>query len=800
MPKLRKLKRFFLSTTLFLYLGCFYGYGQPGIANELANKLTTYSQQNLQEKIFAHTDKLFYVCGEIIWFKLYNVDAYFNKPLTISKIAYVELLSSDQKPLLRAKIELNEGTGSGSFMLPFSLNSGIYILRAYTSWMKNFSPDLFFESQLTIINPLKKLNHRENDSTAYGIQFFPEGGNLVTGLQSKVAFHAVNQDGRGIACKGMIINQHNDSITSFESLRFGMGCFYFTPAKGDSYKAIVQTETGKTIIRDLPTAYESGFVMKLTLPDKETIKVSVYSNYSNTEPILLLVHTRQIIKQVQSKMVTGGFAEFIINKKELAEGVSHFTLFNNKRQPLCERLYFQQPKEKLNIGINTLQEEYSLRKKVSIELSSHDISIEPTKADLSLSVFRVDSLQSMPDADIQSYLWLSSELRGTIESSSYYFNSIDSKVAEAADNLMLTQGWSRFKWEEVLSNKKTSFQFLPEYEGPVITGKVIEISSGLPAKNITTYLTVPGEKFVFKTSTSDINGNIFFNLTKFYGSNKVIVQVHDRMKSLYTINISTPFNGNSFPGKYPSLQIPEKWQDQLLSYSIGTQVENVYVQDKKQQFYFPDLTDTTAFYGKPDNTYFLDDYTRFITMEEVLREYVGEVRARKQQEQFTYKVYNSANKLFFDNEPLVLLDGVPLFDITKLMEYDPLKIKKLEVVTKKIFFGNDTFEGIASYTTYKGNLDDFQLDAKALIMEYQGLQLQREFYSPVYETKEQTENRIPDFRNLLYWSPDLKTYEKGYSQISFYTSDRPGKYAVVVQGINSNGIAGSKSMIFTVNK
>ena len=138
--------------------------------------------------------------------------------------------------------------------------------------------------------------------------------------------------------------------------------------------------------------------------------------------------------------------------------------------------------------------------------------------------------------------------------------------------------------------------------------------------------------------------------------------------------------------------------------------------------------------------------------------------------------------------------------MNKLMKFDPLKVKKLEVVTRKFFSGNDAIEGIVSYTTYKGNLDGFQIDPGALVLEYQGLQLQREFYSPMYETKEQTESRIPDFRNLLYWSPDIKTDENGSKQVNFYTSDRPGKYAVVVQGINSNGIAGSKIIYFTVKK
>jgi hypothetical protein len=640
---------------------------------------------------------------------------------------------------------------------------------------------------------------RENDSSAYDIQFFPEGGNLVNSLQSKVAFHAVARDGRGINCKGVIINQHNDSITSFQSLRFGMGHFNFTPAKGYSYKALIESESGKTITRDLPAAYETGYVMNLIALNKETIKISVHSG-NITEPIFLLVHTRQVAKQAQSKTLRDGEAEFIINKKELGEGVNHFTIFNSNRQPVCERLYFQLPAEKLNIGITPGKNQYSLREKVSIELNAYDTGMQAAKADLSISVFRIDSLQTLPESDIQSYLWLGSELRGTVESPSYYFNSVDNNTEELTDNLMLTRGWSRFKWEDVLNNKKPSFQFLPEYEGPVITGKIRERFSGLPAKNITTYLTVPGQKFVFKASTSDQNGNIFFNLNKFYGSNEIIVQPYDKMKGSYSIDISMPFTGNFSSRKYPSLQISEKWRDQLVSYSIGTQVENTYVHDNKQHFYFPDLKDTTAFYGNPDKTYLLDDYTRFITMEEVMREYVAEVRVRKQQEKFIYQVKNSAYQVFFDNDPLVLLDGLPVFDINKLIEFDPLKVKKIEVVTKKYFSGNDSYEGIVSYSTYKGNIDGFQLDPGTLMLEYQGLQLQREFYSPQYVTKEQTESRIPDFRNLLYWSPNLKTDGKGKSQISFYSSDRVGKYAVIVQGINSNGIAGSKTVFFTVNK
>jgi hypothetical protein len=799
MSYVKKIKFTVFITALLLLRMSFHSYGQQDMVNSLVNSLNAYSQQNLQEKIFIHTDRSFYTCGEIIWFKLYNVDATFNKPIAISKIAYVELLNTDQKPIFQAKIELKDGTGNGSFILPFSLNSGSYVLRAYTNWMKNYSPDLFFETPLTIINTLKKLNITETDSSTSDIRFFPEGGNLVAGLQSKIAFHAVDENGKGIFCKGTVYNQNNDSITSFQALRFGMGHFSFTPAKGDNYKAVVQTATGKAIIRAIPAAYENGYVMQLTRASDATIKVTIHSG-NNNEFVFLLVHTRQVIKLAETKMITNGVAEFIINKKELGEGVSHFTVFNYKRQPVCDRSYFYPPKEKLILGITPDQTEFGLRKKVNVQLKAQDMNMLPAGADLSLSVFLADSLQGIGESDIQSYLWLGSELKEAIESPLYYFNSTDSNIEDVTDNLMLTQAWSRFKWEDVLNDKKPSFKFLPEYEGPVITGKIREKLSGLPAKNITTWLTVPGDKFVLRSYTSDQQGNIFFNLDKFYGSNELIAQTDDKLKNTYIISINSVFSENFSSRKYPSFRISKKWQDQLLSYSINTQVENTYVQDKKQKFYHYQPEDSTAFYGKPDKAYFLDDYTRFITMEEVMREYVAEVRVRKQQEQLTFKVKHLPYQVFFENAPLVLLDGLPVFDMNKLMEFDPLKVKKLEVVAKKFYSGNDAIEGIVSYTTYKGNLDGFQIDPNALVLDYEGMQLQREFYSPVYVTKERAESRLPDFRNQLYWSPDIKTDEKGNKQVEFYTSDRPGTYAVVVQGINSNGVSGSKIIYFTVKK
>ncbi len=132
------------------------------------------------------------------------------------------------------------------------------------------------------------------------------------------------------------------------------------------------------------------------------------------------------------------------------------------------------------------------------------------------------------------------------------------------------------------------------------------------------------------------------------------------------------------------------------------------------------------------------------------------------------------------------------------MTFDPLKIKKLEVLTNTFYQGPLKMAGIVSYSTYAGDLGGFQLDPHMLSIDFEGVQRQREFYSPQYSTNKLRYTRMPDHRNLLLWSPDVKTDENGKHQIEFYTSDLQGSYHVVVEGINDFGAAGTGVATFSV--
>ncbi|MGI8583702.1 MAG: hypothetical protein ACR2KX_16000 [Chitinophagaceae bacterium] len=773
--------------------------GQNDALNSITNRFNNYQQNNLQEKLFIHSDQNLYIAGEILWFKIYCVDAANNKPLDISKVAYVEILDKDQQPVLQAKISLKKGSGNGSLLLPSTLLSGNYILRGYTSLMKNFDAEFYFKKNITIINTFKNESAAQKnvaDSNKYDIQFFPEGGYLVNDLQSKVAFRVTDASGKGIDFNGAVIDDKNDTVVQFHPLKFGIGSFNFTPKKSAHYRAVIKPLNNDFITQTLPHVLDNGFVMNVTDAEKESLKINV-STTTTDQSIYLIIHAERQIKVAEAGVFKNGSAEFKIDKNKLADGISYITFIKNKDQPVCERLYFKHPHQQLIINTNADEDKYFTRKKVTINVLAKDETNKPQVADMSVSVFLLDSLQSADDADIYNYLWLSAELKGRIESPGYYFKTNNKETNEALDNLMLTHGWRRFKWEDVLENKKPVLQFLPEYEGHIITGKIV---SGLPknsVENIQGFLSVPGTRFQLYTSKSNADGLMNFYTNNLFGSKILVAQTNTEENSTHHLDILSPFSQTLSSNKIPVFSSSKTLPPVLLQRSINMQVENIYAAGKLNHFQSV-KTDTGVFYGKADVKYNLEDYTRFPTMEEVLREYVREVNVReKRNEFFLTIVYKDENQQAVIKNPVVLLDGVPMFDKgNKITHYNALKVKTLEVVKSKYFLGPATFDGIISFFTYNGDLSGFEPDTTATIIDYDALQFKREFYSPVYTIPEQVTSRLPDFRNLLFWSADMLTDAKEKNQVSFFTSDQTGKYAVVLQGISGNGNAGSK--VFTI--
>ncbi len=775
---------------VIMYQGSF---GQQAPLDTLKKRFDRYRIKHPTEKLYVHTDQDLYLTGETLWFAMYYVDGVLHRPENISKVGYVEILDKDNRPVLQTKISLKNGHGNGALFLPATINTGNYHLRAYTQWMKNFDPELYFYKTINIVNTFRRLDEKKPptpEEQQIHAQFFPEGGELVSGLRSKVGFQITDSKGKGLDLSGVVLNAQNDTIESFTSHKFGIGNFVFTPQTGDSYRAVIISPSGQSQSFTLPAPKSQGYVMEVRDSTSSSIAIHVRSSLNQPSTVYYFVHARQVIAMSGVHQWAGGKTSILVDKQKMSEGISHITLFDQYLNPICERLFFKPVTKKLNLDIQASQSEYGLRRKVSINISSGNDSTVYSGAGLSIAVVKSDSLQNDLSGNIFNYLWLASDLKGTVESPAFYADASSPEVPPAIDNLMLTHGWRRFQWTDILGGKSQPIKFLPEYRGHLIRGTVLD-DKGQPAPGIGTYLSSPSKIIQLYTARSKANGEVQFEMKDFFGAKKVIVQTNTSQDSTYQIKIANPFSEEYTTTRLPELDLKPEVANHLLRRSVAMQVQDIYYGDRFINF-SDAVADSSAFYGKADQTYLLDDYTRFTVMEEVMREYVSAVMVRKRRDGFHFLVLNNVRKTLFQDDPLVLLDGMPIFDVDRIMAFDPLKVKKLEVFTGRYYLGPLHFPGLVSYSTYTGDLAGFTPDQKSLSLNYEGLQRQRVFYSPQYETQKQRESRRPDRRHLLYWNPKVTLDADGKQQLEFFTSDLTGNFTIVVEGLSNNGYSGSK--------
>ena len=808
MPYCQSLFRFrFL--LLFGVLGLLAAYpvqAQPDSLGNAGEQFGRYARQLPREELFLHLDRPLYLSGETMWFKVYAVGGPDSRPLALSRVAYVEVLDASRHPVLRGKVALQNATGQGTFTLPSTLASGRYTVRAYTRWMQNFGPEAYFHGTVTVVNTFAASGAvPAPDSAALEAGFFPEGGHLVRGLQSKVAFKVTDKRGRSVAATGTVLDAQGATVATFSTRRNGMGSFLLTPsATGPTTYTAVVSRLGvpansrpMATTSKLPTVQDQGYVLSVTpAPNPGQVVLTVRGTAGQSANVLLLAHARQQAAFARPLELLNGSAQLTLDKSKLPDGVSRFTLFNAARQPLCERLYFQVPRQTLSLNARTDRPEYAPRAKVSLAVSAGSATAPNS---LSVAVYRLDSLNATSAVSIDHYLGLTSELRGTVADPGYYFTATGPEAEAATDDLLLTQGWSRFRWSEVMQPAAVVPAFLPELYGPVVEARLTRAGSTEPRPGLLTYFSVPGRAARLYNDQSDANGIVRFEPTNFYGPQTVLLQTDPRQDTTCRLTLLDPFSEQFAAFPVPAFGLTPGFRADYGRRHLQAQVQTVFA-GKQYDRYRAMPTDSVPFYGRPTSSYRLDDYTRFKVLEEVLREYVPGVQVRIRKDGFHFQVLDNLNQAIFQENPLVLLDGVPIANINRMMAMNPLKIQRLDVITSRYLQGTASYSGLVSFTTYKGDLEGFQLDPRVLIQEYEGLQEQREFYAPRYDTPEQQRSRRPDLRELLYWNPAVTIAAgSGASQpLEFYTGDQAGRYLVVVQGLAANGAAGSTRFTFEV--
>lgn len=366
---------------------------------------------------------------------------------------------------------------------------------------------------------------------------------------------------------------------------------------------------------------------------------------------------------------------------------------------------------------------------------------------------------------------------------------------------LITESFNINQWKKHLpSIPKHSVQteFLPEYEGHIISGKIVNTATDATINNnekVNPFIGFTGDQIRLFNGKIGTDGNVQFITTHISGSKELSTSILSSFENKYRVNIVPPFFAHT-EKKLPAFTINPKWQDQLLQRSIGLQTLYAYVADSLN------LVDTTFahFQWKPDRSYILDEYTRFTRMDEVVIEFIPSLRFRRIDNKRILSVLMDESATFAIGNSLVLLDGIPIFNHETILNYDPLLVYKIDVYKNRFDFGDQFFDGIVFFTTYKHDYPTLKVDEQTQVFDYEGTQVHRYFYVPSYLHEKENKHRIPDYRHTLLWEPDIKTSGNVNIQIPFTTSDLTGDFQVVVEGITKDGKIIHGTAFFNVTK
>ena len=325
---------------------------------------------------------------------------------------------------------------------------------------------------------------------------------------------------------------------------------------------------------------------------------------------------------------------------------------------------------------------------------------------------------------------------------------------------------------------------LPELEGPLLKARISDAKTGTPLENRLLTLVQPGSNFVISVAKSNREGICWFNPGLSLASGELVVQpVHSpqdgQLSSIELFPLFSPveqIREQAFPA------LPKSQLELFRQRFVQLQLEQAFRIEKRNN----NLNGLDSFpLGRPDKSYRLDQFTRFGTMQEIFREYISEVRVRKSDSSFQVRVRNKWIPGFFETEPLLLLDGIPVWNANQLMEMDPRELASIDIYTQKLLVGNLVREGVLVCKTYEGKANAEILGKDALIITFPGIQ---GLHKTIDSAATQNLRQVPDRRSLLYWDPYLESrITNSRIPFKFSTADQAGSYKLLIRGIDNSG-------------
>lgn len=757
-----------------------------------------------REKVHLHFDKPSYIAGDTIWFKAYVVMAGSNTPSIKSKTLYIDVIDDHQKVVRSLLLRLSSGSASGDIILPDTLkDDGIHI-RAYTNWMRNFGSTAYFDKTIPIINggtPLPGITNTnlQPDAGKTDVSFFPEGGELVIGLRSKVGIKATGTNGLGEEASGKVVDQDNKLIAGFKTTNTGIGVFPLTPTADKKYTAIVKLNNGRTLRVPIPSARPQGYVLTVNNRENDSIAVNIaLSNEVVGQSFVLQAQTDQMVYYSAKIKTKGILNSLMIPRSELPAGIVRLTLLSAINQPLAERLVFNTTGNDLQLKIVT-KNSYAPGEKALLEVA--DTDGKPLTGSFSMAVTSREKVPVNEDDQltIQANLLLVSDLKGTVEHPNYYFSAktaADSTERNLQlDNLLLTQGWRRFVWKKNAADSVSKPNFAPE-DGLQISGKLLT-SAKKPIANskVSIYANIDGFPFLADTLT-DNNGSFRFNDLDFDDGTKFVIQAKDVKNKndvrivLDTVAAEQAIKYTSLSDNSPSktyLAVSQAHIKELAAFRLfrkTIQLKQVNITAKKPVK--SGMPGGTAFALNVINN---DKIKGYINLKSVIEQANPLIRFNAENEPIYEPMDPNSggiktHRIGFHKNFVTMVDGALTADNYLLQAISPDDVESIEIYKDGTSVGV-LDKGVIAINTKKkdGKFYRGRVVPGVLTFVSKGYTKTREFYSPKYVVKSDK----PDLRDVIYWNPNILLENSNKAEIEFYNSKSEGNYDVTIEGITTNG-------------
>ena len=789
-------RRFLFS--LLLLAGFSSGYSQT-----FDSLLTIQRKADPQEKIYVHFDKNYYNPGETIWFKAYLFTGI--EPSEASKNFYAELLDEQGNILSQKTAPVIFSGAAGSFEIDSAFNKRMVYFRAYTASVLNGDTSFLYTKAIRILtsksSPVKNTTAA---SAAPTLSFLPEGGDWITGLPSTIAFIATTAQGLPVNIKGTVTDNAGNKLIELNTLHDGMGKFVLTPHEGATYTATWKTEDGKQYTTALPAAKPEGISFKVT--DEEGKKrFTIHCTPQATGALRhlhLVGHVNQYTAFEAAVNLTNKLAATgLLPMESLPSGILQITVFDSSYQPVAERITFvNNHNYEFDGDVFLAQKNLAKRGFNALEVTVSDT----LPSNLSLSITDADLNEGgTMDDNIISRMLLTGDLRGKIVNPYYYFFSNADSAAIHLDLVMMTHGWRRYNWANVLA-RKTAAPRLKEGNYLSLSGQITGMPPGsyAPGLQLVGILQTADSAKNFVALPVDRNGKVFTEGLVFYDKAKLFFNFNKKNvsfdKSMLIVNNGLrPAYTKALPDTAAKAGLPELNMATVAAngktaklallasrqMAKSTMMENITVKakvktakDKMEEKYVSGLFSGDAIgfdlVNDPLSSSYMDIF-------QYLQGKVAGLQINNSGGEPTLSWRGGSPALYLNEmqSDAAMISGTPVSDVAYIKVFRP---------GSSIVSGGGG--GVISIYTRKGGDAQPNPNAKGLTyVQMAGYSPVKQFYSPDYATPSD-KDAIDDARTTLYWNPSLYL-DKGRRRLrlKFYNNDFTKHFRLVMEGINAEG-------------